>query len=135
MVLVGDVEKLRSEMGRPKPGPKEIGVADAAPHEVYFQAAALFRKANRLSFEHTREIADPPSPPDGDIRPADVLTVVESVLLRIGRVKAHLGIEAETPEPLPDPARTPTDVLNATRDANRQLNLLLDQPFSPADVY
>ena len=135
MVLVGDIEKLRFEMGRPKPGPQEFGIANAAPHEVYFQVATLFRKANRLGFEHTRESSDLPSPPDGDIRPANVLSVVESALSRIGRVKAHLGIKEETPQPPRDPTKTPTDVLNATRDANRQLNLLLGRPFSPAEVY
>ena len=30
---------------------------------------------------------------------------------------------------------TPTDVFNATLEASRQLNLLLDQPFSPSEVY
>jgi hypothetical protein len=34
-----------------------------------------------------------------------------------------------------DPARTPTDVFLAIVQANRQLNLLLDQRFAPKDVF
>jgi hypothetical protein len=135
MVLAADVEKLRFEMGRPKPGPRALRIAKAAPHEVYFQVATVLRKANRLSFEQTREIADPPPPPSNDIRREDVLNVVERVQTRIDRVKTDLGIGAVSPRPPPEPGTTVTDVFNASQDVNRQLNLLLDRPFSPADVY
>ncbi len=135
MVLRAELEKIRFEMGKPLPEPRLAAVSNVAPREVYFQVSTLFRKSNRLSFEHTREVADPPLPPRDPILPGDVLIVVDSALDRIARVKAHLGIAEASAALLPDPSKTPTDVLYATLAANRQVNLLLDQPFSPAEVY
>ncbi len=135
MVLHADLEKIRIEMGKPPPEPHRVAISSVAPREVYFQASTLLRKSNRLSFEHTREVADPPPPPGDTIRPADVLIVVESALDRITRVKTHLGIAEPSPEEPPDSTKTPTDVFYATLAASRQVNLLLDRPFSPAEVY
>jgi hypothetical protein len=135
IVLHADLEKIRFEMGKPPPEPYRIAIANVAPHEVYFQASTLFRKSNRLSFENTREIADPPPSPGNTIRPADVLIVVDSALERIARVKVYLGIAQASPAQPPDPTKTPTDVFYATLVAGRQVNLLLDQHFSPAEAY
>jgi hypothetical protein len=135
MVLHADLEKIRIEMGMPPPEPYRLEISGVAPREVYFQASTLLRKSNRLSFEHTRDIATPPPPPDDTIRPADVLTLVESAIDRITQVKAQLGIEEVSPEQPPDSTKTPTDVLYAALAASRQVNLLLDRPFSPAEVY
>ena len=51
--------------------PAALDIADVAPREVCFQAETLFKKANRLSFEHTREVAEAPPRPVRAIAPAD----------------------------------------------------------------
>ncbi len=135
MLLHQELELIRYEMGKPRPLEWRARIAGVAPREVYFQALTLFRKANRLSFEHTREIVDELPPPDGEIKPADVLAVVENALDRIWRVKEKLGISREIAQEVPDPSKTPDDVIVATMRASQQLNMLLDQPFSPAEVY
>jgi hypothetical protein len=122
-------------MGKAPPQAYGAGISNVAPREVYFQASTLLRKSNRLSFEHTREVADPAPPPGDTIQPADVLFVIESSIDRISRVKAHLGITEASPEEPPDSTKTPTDVFYATLAASRQVNLLLDRPFSPAEAY
>ena len=68
MVLRADLEMIRFEMGKPPPESRRTVISNVAPREVYFQASTLFRKSNRLSFEHTREIADTPLPPEDPIR-------------------------------------------------------------------
>jgi hypothetical protein len=88
-VLV-DVETVRQELGairfvigRPTNQQPEIAVHGAAPPEVYFQALTLYRKAERLCFEHTRTHGTMPVLPSGDIRPSDVYQVVDAALERI----------------------------------------------------
>ena len=135
MLLHSEIDQLRFEMGKPKPTPRGIDIANVAPREVFFQMLTLFTKANRLGFEHTREIADEPAPAGDPITPADVIRVVDATLERITHVKTQIGITRSGSPPPLDPSKTPTDVLLATLEASRQLNLLLDQPFSPAEVY
>jgi hypothetical protein len=134
-IVRAELERLRYEMGKPINHQAEIGVRNAAPREVFFQALTLFRKADRLCFEQTRERAELPKPPIGEVRPEHVYHVVDEALGRIRVVKGGLEISS-TPQTIPrDPAKTPTDVFRSTVQANRQLNLLLDQRFSPSDVF
>ncbi len=135
MLLRRHVEQIRAEMGKLAVAERPIEVSGVAPREVYFQAQTLFEKANRLSFEHTRQIADSPPHPEPPIRPHHVLAVVESALERIRLVKAELGIPEPVAAPAFDEAKTPADVLVATVHASRELNQLLDQPFTPSEVY
>ncbi len=135
MLLQQELELIRYEMGKPRRLEGGARITGVAPREVYFQALTLFRKANRLSFEHTREIVDALPRPDGEIEPADVLAVVENALDRIRRVEEKLGIGHAIAPEAPDPSKTPDDVILAILQASQQLNLLLDQPFSPAEVY
>ena len=135
MFLQSELDQIRFEMGKPELTPLELDIADVAPREVYFQAETLFRKANRLSFEHTREVSEAPPEPARTIAPTDVMVVVEASIDRITHVKRHLGITQSSVQQPPDRSKTPTDVFRAIAATNRQLNLLLDQPFSPAEVY
>ena len=130
-----DLEAIRFAMGRPENDQPEIAVRGAAPREVYFQALTLFRNADRLAFEHTRQHAIEPATPAGEIGPADVRGVVVGARQRIGLVLKELGIEPPVQTPQSDPTKTPTDVFRAIVQANRQLNLLLEQQFAPSDVF
>ncbi len=130
-----ELELIRAVMGKPYDTQKEIGVEDAAPREVFFQALTLFRKADRLAFEQARQRAPVPSTPSGDIRPAEVRQVVDAALHRVRLVKKTLGIDEQSRPPPRDPDKTPTDVFRSIVTANRQMNLLLDRQFSPSDVF
>lgn len=131
----GDIELIRFVMGKPKIEGPEITVTGVVPREVYFQAITMFRKANRLSFEQTRVVASTPETPAGDIDPGNVLAVVNAALERISHVKARLEITTVPATPQPDSSKTPTDVFRTIVQANRQLNLLLDERFAPSDVF
>ena len=133
--LRDEIEGIRYEMGRPKALQPEIGIRNATPDLVYFQARTLFLKSDRLAFEQTRTTVDPPRVPAREPRPADVLMLVDAARERVRAVEADLGLESEGEPPSLDPSKQPSDVFRSIVQANRQLNLLLELRFSPADVY
>ncbi|MCE9575066.1 MAG: hypothetical protein K8W52_18085 [Deltaproteobacteria bacterium] len=135
-VLAADVEGIRHEMGRPAEGRAAVAVTGASPRECYFQALAVFRKADRLCQEIVGDpIASiPHGPPISAIRPGHVLAVIDAALRELAEVRRALGLPASA-APARDPAATPSDVFGVLATANRQINLLLERPFRPADCY
>lgn len=130
-----ELDSVRWYLGKPEIRQPEIRVSEVAPREVYFQALTLLRKANRLTFEQIREYAQEPETPEGELRPADVLKLVDMALKQIRDVKARRKIERPARPIQRDAGKTPTDVFKSIVQANRQLNLLLEQRMSPSDVY
>lgn len=130
-----EIDHLRWYMGRPELEESPPAVRNVSPHEVYFQAATLFAKADRLAFELTLEEALPPPEPTGHIVPADVYAMVEAARKRLAYVADYLRIENEAELPVREASRTPTDVFKSVVQANRQLNLMLEHRFSPSDVF
>lgn len=135
LLVRDELELIRLEMGKPQDTRREIGVANAAPREVFFQALTLFDKTNRLSFELTRERAELPEKPIGAIRLAHVRGVLEAVLERLRRVKGVLGSFEQSQTRAREPAKTHSDVFRSIVQANRQVNLLLNQQYAPSDVF
>lgn len=133
--LRSEVEVLRHYMGKPRDEQPELNVRGAAPREVYFQALTLFAKADRLCFEQTRQRSAAPAPPTGEPHPADVLRIVDAALHCVEDVKKYLGINSTIETEETEVANTPTDVFGSIVQANRQLNLLLDERFAPSDVF
>lgn len=139
MQLRADIEAVRLHMGRPAIETAAIRVTDAAPREVYFQAQTLLQKTQRLCFEQTREIRtnsviDELSVSE-HIKPRDVYGVVQRARAELARVQEHLGLEQLDQRQKRNDQHQPTDVFNALSLLNRQMNTLLDQQFSDADVY
>ena len=133
MLLAAELELIRAETGKQSPGPTGIDIGGVAPREVYFQAVALFQKANRLSFEYARDTAEQPPLTKLDITPAQVMLMIDAALERVLHVKRELNIPESSIEPPIDETLTPTDVFNATLEVSRQLDEILDQPFSPSE--
>lgn len=133
--LQAEIELLRLEMGEAENRPYDLYLSGAQPHEVFFQTLTLFRKADQLCFEQTRQRGIAPQPPLGEVQQDQVVTVINLALERVQLVKSQLKI-TEKSEPAPrDPRRTLTDVFRSIVQANRQLNLLLQRPFQPSDVF
>ena len=130
-----ELELIRAVRGRPDEMRRQIGVEGVAAHGGFFQGRTLFRKADQRGLEQGRQHAPDPRTPSGDVRPVHVNQVVEAALQRVRRVKETLGIDDQSRPPPRDPDKTPTDVFGSIVSANRQLNLLLERPFSPSDVF
>ncbi len=135
--LAGDVELIRHAMGRPAESRPAVSVAGASPRECWFQALAVFRKADRLCQEVAGDpIASVPhAPAMNEIKPGHVLAVIDAAGRELDEVKRVLGLPARREPPAREAARTPSDVFGALATTNRQINLLLERPFSPSDVY
>ena len=131
----GGIELIRFVMGKQKIDGAVFTVTGVAPREVYFQAITMFRKANRLSFEQTREVASTAEHPAGDTDPGSVLAIVNAALERINHVKDRLEITTVPATQQPDSSKISTDVFRTIVQANQQLNLLLDERFAPSDVF
>jgi len=135
--LAGIVELVRREMGRPTDSRGPAVVTGASPRECWFMALAVFRKADRLCAEIA---GDPPAsvphaPALDQLEPAHVLQVIDAAVREVSEVQRALHIEERAETPARDAAKTPSDVYGALATLNRQINLLLTQPFTPADVF
>lgn len=130
-----ELELIRFEMGKPRDERQPVSVKDAVPREAFFQALTLLRKANRLAFEQRRQVGTLPAVPDAPISAADVYVVVDAALEQIRLVKNTLGIVDDPQTDPSQPEHTASGVYSAIVQANRQLNLLLDQQFTPSDVF
>ncbi len=130
-----DVELIRTVMGRPKLTAPPWAVDRAEPRHVLYQAQVMFRNANRLAEQLRLPARDLPPIPTDEIRPADVIEFVRGAHLQLDRVRVELGIALEAELPRFVAQREPKDVLREVVQASRQLNLMLDNPIQPADVY
>ena len=133
--VADEIEIIREVMGRPYDDSPRLPATGVSQFEVYFQAQTLFRKSNQLAqeFAGTARIAAPPVP-EGELQPGDTHAVVAAALEQVTLVKEALGIDMQ----LPDQSRgsaSATGVFMTILDTNRQLNLLLDVPILPRDVY
>ncbi len=131
------VERLRHHMGALLADRLNLGVRDAQPHDVFFQALTLFRKSDRLLFEMTRQKALLPEIQAGVYRPADVNQLVEATRRNVDSVLNDLDLDLANPVEVParDTSKTPSDVFVAIQVVSRQLNLLLERRFSAKEVY
>lgn len=119
-----------------------IPVENVYPREVYFQALTLRQKAGRLCHETIQSLFAPPlvaqySIPS-DISSKDVYEIVNDAWSQIRCAKAGLKIKEESIERTDltkDSKKTLTDVFKQIVQANRQLNLILEQPIEQGDVY
>ena len=134
-LVADEIELVREVMGRPFDDSPRLPASDASQLEVYFQAQTLFRKANQLAQEYAgaARVAAPPLP-DTELQAADTHAVVTGALEQIRMVKDALEIDAEVETALRSPASA-TGVFMTILDANRQLNLLINNPILSHDVF
>ena len=133
--VADEIEIIREVMGRPYDDSPRLPATGVSQFEVYFQAQTLFRKSNQLAqeFAGTARIPAPPVP-EGELQPSDTHAVVAAALEQVTLVKEALGIDTQLPEQSRGSASA-TGVFMTILDTNRQLNLLLDVPILPRDVY
>ena len=133
--VADEIELIREVMGRPFDDSPRLPATGVSQFEVYFQAQTLFRKSNQLAQEYagTARIPAPPVP-EGELAPADTLAVVAAALEQVTQVKEALGIDTQLPEQSRGSASA-TGVFMTILDTNRQLNLLIDVPILPRDVF
>lgn len=135
--LAAHVEMIRNEMGRPAERRPQAAVTGASPREVWFQALAVFRKADRLAHEIANDptAVVPHAPPINTIKPGHVLQVLDAAGRELDEIMAALVIGERAELLARDARKTPSDVFGALVSMNRQINLLLARPFQPSDCF
>lgn len=133
--IAHEVELIREAMGRPKLEVPAWVVDHAEPRHVFYQVQALFRQVGRLAQQLTGEESVLPPVPVGEIKPQHVLRVVQAAQESVERVLDELDIAYRAELPALEPNREPRDVFREAVQAIRQLNLMLDRPIQPRDVY
>lgn len=130
-----EVELIREVMGRSFDDSPRLPASNVSQLEAFFQAQTLFRKANQLAQEiagASRLAAS--ALPEAAPQPADTHAVMLQAREQVRLVKDALGIETEV-STAPIGSGSVTGVFMTIIDINRQLNLLLDTPIAPSDVF
>jgi hypothetical protein len=136
----GEIELIRKHKQVPVDTRDYIPVEHAYPREVYFQALTLRQKAGRLCHETAQYLLAPPTIVQFSIPKTitskNVYEIVNDAWSQIRCAKAGLNIIEHAEQSLMlDSAKTFTDVFKSIVQANRQLNLILEQPTEQGDVY
>jgi hypothetical protein len=139
-IVRSEIELIRKHKQMPVDTRGSIPVEHAYPREVYFQALTLRQKAGRLCHETTQYLLAPPTVVQFSIpktiTPKDVYEIVNDAWSQIRCAKAGLNISGDIEQyTKQDSAKTLTDVFKSIVQANRQLNLVLEQPIEQGDVY
>ena len=135
--FANDLETVRLFMGKPAVTRDRFQVEFAAPRHDFFQAQTLFRKINRLGVEvagSTRQ-SSPPAPEHHSITSDDVLRMVELAQSQLYFIRASLGIESQSPVPERNPRIEAKNVFEVLTRINRQINLMISDPYDSADVF
>ncbi len=135
--VLGEIQNLKTEMGRPEDTRSIPEITNAQPRECYFAALTLWNKTERLAGEIGVAISRvlPRCPSPKDARPGHVLQLIDGVLSQLDEIRHALHVEERAKEPAIDSSKTPTDVFATLVRANRAISRLLERPFTPSDVY
>jgi len=134
-LLSAELYFVRQALGKAKEHQSIISVSGASPREVYFEAQALYEKANRLSYEVMGSYKKSPTLHAKNLVPAHVWQLVDAALKRVVLVKVALDIKGKPAESQQALTTTPTDVFNSILQANQELNSLLYKRVAPSDVF
>lgn len=139
-VVRSEIELIRKHKQTPVDPRDSIPVEHAYPREVYFQALTLRQKAGRLCHETAQYLLAPPTVVQFSIPKTitskDVYEIVNDAWSQIRCAKAGMNIIGEVEQNTKqDSTKTLTDVFKSIVQANRQLNLILEQPIEQGDVY
>ena len=139
-IVRGEIEIIRRYKERAIDERPSIPVEHVFPREVYFQALTLRQKAGRLCHEAVQNLMAPSQTVQFTIpkfiEPKDIYEIVNDAWSQIRCAKAGFNLSEKVElDSNQDSNKTLTDVFKAIVQANRQINLLLEQPIEPGDVY
>jgi len=132
------LEQIRVKLNLPLANKLNINISEAQPREVYFQALAFYQRVNRLTFERLRVFHESPSATFANgkqLKPYHVWQISDRASQQLASLRQDLALDEPLVEQASDPATTPSDVFIALLTINRQLDVMLEQPYTPNDVY
>lgn len=135
-VVRADLGLIREKLKKEKNVQPELAITNATPREVFSLVKSMQEKVGQLYRERTDKAPDLlVFVPKGNITPKDVLAISDSAMDILKLMKKALNITEERIPQIDSSSMTPTDVIKSIIQANRQLNLMLDEKVTPSDVY
>jgi hypothetical protein len=132
------LEEIRLYTGKPSEEVPSIVIKNAVPREVFYQAVNLYQKSDRLAQEIARSsVSLDPSVLNIGFRQEDVIAVLNAAMQRIDAVIGELGIQPPQAieENYSQKHATNSDLYVAILNTNQHINQILDDKYSPAEVY
>jgi hypothetical protein len=129
------INQLARAMGIKPNQQAMLEVSSVSPKTVYYQAATLYHKSQRLRYEFSNISGVPIDDFKVNAQSADVLLLLNLVAQNLNHVGTRLKLN---PPPLSQPLKAdaqPQHVYTLIVLMNSELNQLLDFQFSPADVF
>ena len=133
------LDLIRTQLALPVANEMSINIDNAQPREVYFQALSAYRRVSRFTFEQLRVFH--PDPVTGSQvnasskLPYHVWLLLSRSSNQLKQISTALNISAQAEESVVNKETSPSDVFAALIKVNRQLDIMLQQPFSPSDVF
>ncbi len=132
------LEQIRTALNLPLANQLNIEVSEAQPREVYFQALAFYGRVNRFTFERLSVFNEEPNitfATGKALKPYHVWQITDRASIQLSAISNNLSIADTLKEQEVAKTTSPSDVFMALLQINRQLDVMLEQPYSPNDVY
>ena len=133
--LRGQIDILRRHMGVSQVTALDLRIRDVSLPDLFFQTRALFGKVSRLSYEILRVEEELPETPEGRVQTGDVLHLVQASAASMGRVMRELELEDAGAVSRSQTTLTPDTLFLDMLAFNRQVNAMLERPYTPTDVF
>jgi hypothetical protein len=131
-----DIEDLRRYMGAPAAQRLNIVISHVSPHDLFFQALAMYEKTYRLTFEILRiKGRKVTAAEDGELTIKTLPVLIQDTHKSILSIMKEFDLPAQASAGHAAGDITPAQVFAEMQGVNRQLNLLLERPYSPSDAY
>lgn len=111
--------------------PEPQNFSDKAPGDVYLETKAFLEDLRVLSLNH--EFAIPggviisSQKPKGEVKPKDVVTLMNDALAEVSAIKYALGVREQFRLPPYEEGKTPSDVFSQIQRAHAVLRALMDK--------
>lgn len=130
-----EAEAIRRHMGKPREIREELPMKRADSLELYFHTANLFGNSARLYYQFTYSEVELPHLIGEVPTIDDVDRLLAESLKQLKQIRIQLGSQSPTEVPALQIVPSSAELCRGIIQANRQLNLLLDSPTTPSDVY
>ena len=120
LAIKADATQIQTRLGAPEAQPILEGISGMKPPQVYARSFDLLERLKVLT-ESSAELAIPggvvPPPKKSDnLKPADVLGVLKTILAELSSMKVVVGASEPTPALPPQVGKTPNDVYIAVEE-------------------
>ena len=133
--VISEIELLREELGVYDFPVEAEAIEGRSPVHAYVKALELLTKVSKVQLRFGIPVAEVRHVPFKEIRPGDVVAILDEVLAELRAIKAEMVIDRQIEPATLTQGATLSMVYKELADASGLLDGLLGQPLTPDDVY